>query len=321
MALSDIETIVIVIMENRSFDHMLGYLSLDRILNVEGLRPDRGWQDSVSNVYEGKNYPLFRIKPDSAPCSDPQHDQRSIACQINTAAKGQEAMGGFVKSFKEYSDPVPTDPSGVMGYFDQQSVPAFDFLAKHYCVCDHWFSALPLGTQANRLMAMAGQSLVLDNAGLMLPNQDLVYDWLTKKDIPWRAYQSGDFLPFFSLMPSWLPQIAESLTLSQLGIGGRFRRYTQLESDWHSDEVPPNVIFIEPEYTDGPHSSPNDDHAPTGIEPGQAFIADIYRVLTSNPARFCSPNCSAHAKCTGFRSRGKEDGDRPSSVSAATGLG
>jgi phospholipase C len=284
MALSDIETIVIVIMENRSFDHMLGYLSLDGILPVEGLKTAPAWQASFANLYDGKSYPLFRIAPGAAPSSDPQHDRHSIACQIDTPAQGR--MGGFVESFKLYSDPVPADPSAVMGYFDARSVPAFDFLARHYCVCDHWFSALPLGTQANRLMAMAGQSSVVDNAPLMLPDQDLVYDWLTRKAISWRAYQSGDFLPFFSLMPSWLPQIAESLTLSQLGVGGRFRRYAQFEADWNSSDPPPQVIFIEPEYTDGPHAEPNDDHAPTGIAPGQAFLADIYRVLTGNPGRW-----------------------------------
>lgn len=284
MSLSDIQTIVIVIMENRSFDHMLGYLSLDEGMSVEGLKNDAAWQASFSNAYAGKSYPLFRIAPGAAPCSDPQHDQGSIACQINTPAAGR--MGGFVESFKRYSDPVPADPSGVMGYFDARSVPAFDFLAKNYCVCDHWFSSLPLGTQANRLMAMAGESLLLDNAELLLPDQDLVYDWLAKQNITWRAYQSGDFLPFFTLMPRWAPQIVEGLTLSQLGGGGRFRRYTQLESDWNSADAPPQVIFIEPEYTDGPHADPNDDHAPTGIAPGQAFLADIYRILTGNPARW-----------------------------------
>ncbi|HEY2009598.1 MAG TPA: alkaline phosphatase family protein [Rhizomicrobium sp.] len=286
MALSDIETIVIVMMENRSFDHMLGYLSLDRVMPVEGLKGDAAWQASFANIYAKKTYPLSRTLPGTPPCSDPQHDQKSIAVQINTPAQGQPAMGGFVESFKTYSDPVPADPSAVMDYFDARSVPAFDFLARNYCVCDHWFSSLPLGTQANRLMAMAGESLVLDNASLLLPDQDLVYDWLTRKNIIWRAYQWGDFLPFFSLMPSWLPQIAESLTLSQMGMGGRFRRYTHLETDWNSADAPPQVIFIEPEYTDGPHAEPNDDHAPTGIAPGQAFLADIYRILTGNPGRW-----------------------------------
>jgi len=288
MALKDIETIVIVIMENRSFDHMLGYLSLDGALGVEGLKSDVAWQSSLQNRYLGNDYPIFRIAPDSVPCSDPQHDQHSIAVQISSApvGPGPTEMGGFVESYVRFSNPVPTDPGAVMGYFDAGSAPTFDFFAKNYCVCDHWFASLPLGTQANRLMAMAGYSLLIDNAGVMLPEEDLVYDWLTRNNITWRAYQSGDFLPFFTLMPAWLPEIATSLTLDQLAGGGRFRRYTSLAADWNADAPMPSVIFIEPEYTDGPNTSPNDDHAPTGIAPGQAFLADIYRTLTSNPARW-----------------------------------
>jgi phospholipase C len=48
----------------------------------------------------------------------------------------------------------------------------------------------------------------------------------------------------------------------------------------------PSVIFIEPEYGDGPHNDPNDDHPPTGVAKGQAFLADIYATLISNPARW-----------------------------------
>lgn len=50
------------------------------------------------------------------------------------------------------------------------SLPAFDLFGRHYRVCDHWFaSSLLLGTQASRLMAMAGESELLDNAGVLLP--------------------------------------------------------------------------------------------------------------------------------------------------------
>ena len=48
----------------------------------------------------------------------------------------------------------------------------------------------------------------------------------------------------------------------------------------------PSVIFVEPEYTDGPHLAPNDDHPPTGIGKGQAFLADLYNVLAANPTRW-----------------------------------
>jgi phospholipase C len=286
MALADIDTVVIVIMENRSFDHMLGYLSLRGDKTVEGLRNAEAWLNSVANLYRGAPYKPFAIDPRAPPCSDPQHNRESIALQIATPASGLATMGGFVESYARFSDPVPQDPKAVMGYFDARTLPTFDFWARHYCVCDHWFSALPLGTQANRLMAMAGESQLLDNAPVLLPEQDLVYDWLTAHNITWRAYQSGDFLPFFTLMASWLPEITASLTLSQLGSGGRFRRYTQFRQDWQSKEAAPSVIFVEPEYTDGPHAAPNDDHAPTGVAPGQAFLADLYGVLTSNPARW-----------------------------------
>lgn len=288
MSLSDIETIVIVIMENRSFDHMLGYLSLNGSLPVEGLQSDSDWRSSVSNRYLGTEYPPSPIDPHKNPCSDPQHDRQSIAAQISTppVGPGPKLMGGFVESYAKFSDPKPTDPSAVMGYFDASSVPTFDFFARNYCVCDHWFSALPLGTQANRLMAMAGESLLLDNAGTFLPEQTLVYDWLTDHNISWCVYQSGDFLPFFSLMASWLPEIASQLTLSQMGMDVRFRRYARLKENWLGSDPVPSVIFIEPEYTDGPHLSPNDDHAPTSVQPGQAFLADLYQTLTSNLVRW-----------------------------------
>jgi phospholipase C len=50
----------------------------------------------------------------------------------------------------------------------------------------------------------------------------------------------------------------------------------------------PNVIFIEPEYTDGPHAHPNDDHPPSGVANGQLLVADIYNTLIRNPARWAN---------------------------------
>jgi phospholipase C len=133
---------------------------------------------------------------------------------------------------------------------------------------------------------MSGTSSLVDNAPVFLPDQDLVYTWLTAHQVNWCTYQSGDFLPFFSLMPRWLPEILTSLAASELGMRGRFRRYSQFQDHWLSDDAMPSVIFIEPEYTDGPHSDPNDDHPPTGIAKGQAFLADIYNVLIKKPKRW-----------------------------------
>ncbi|RZF23752.1 phospholipase, partial [Paraburkholderia sp. UYCP14C] len=194
------------------------------------------------------------------------------------SGKADEAGRLSCKSLSRQPEPI----------HDAQTLPAFDFLARHYTICDSWFAPLPSGTQPNRLMAMAGESAISDNVqGLkFIPDQALVYDWLRERGIPWCVYQSGSFFPFFSLMKKWLPEIITSLTLPHDDVGGSFRRYTRFAADWQSNAIMPKVIFIEPEYTDGPNCNPNDDHSPTGVAPGQAFVADVYRTLTSNADRW-----------------------------------
>ncbi len=284
MALADIDTIIVVIMENRSFDHMLGYLSLPGAgqMTVEGLRGDDAWLAAHANLQGAVAYRSERLERTVQAFAD--HGRAAIAVQIGTPAQGGGPMGGFVKSYVEDTQPTPPDPRRVMGYYDAGAAPVFDFFARNFAVCDHWFAALPCGTQPNRLMAMAGESRLADNAGLLLPDQYLVYDWLSDHAVSWCAYQWGGFFPFFSLNSRFLPKILTSLTLTPGG--GRFRRYSHFAAQWASDEDLPRVIFIEPEYGDGPHSDPNDDHPPTGISNGQAFLADIYTTLISNPARW-----------------------------------
>jgi phospholipase C len=239
MALGDIDTIVIVILENRSFDHTLGYLSLQAAnppMPLEGLRDDAAWRDRFVNFYQATPYPLHRLGADVQTIDDPPHEQATIAMQIGTPPRpgSPDQMGGFVVSYMT-RQPAPADRSLVMGYYDGESVPIFDFFARNFVVCDHWFSALPTGTQANRLMAMSGESSIVDNAPVFLPDQDLVYDWLTAHHVTWCAYQWGSFFPFFTLMPRWASEIATSLTLSDFGGRGRFRRYSRFREHWEGE--------------------------------------------------------------------------------------
>src|SRR5665647_2298116 len=88
MALDDIETFVIVMLENRSFDHVCGYLSLpeaDPPMDVEGLRADKAWQDQYRNDdLDGTPISIHRLKPDEQNFIDPPHEDTNIATQINT---------------------------------------------------------------------------------------------------------------------------------------------------------------------------------------------------------------------------------------------
>jgi phospholipase C len=298
VALQDIEHIVFCMLENRSFDHMLGYLSLSTTPGQkapDGLKQDAGWLHSYTNLADGKPYALKWLNPVQV-VDDPPHDLKSIDHQVKTPAAERPQMGGFVQAYVDKQrqpdaqgrpKPPLKDAGAVMGYYDKVAVPSFDFFATHYCICDRWFAALPLGTQPNRLMAMAGESKLDENkGGFPIPYQKLVYEWLHEHGIRWCVYQKGSFLPFFTLMKQWIGQIVGDLTLSEFGIKTHFRRFHRFRHDWMTADQVPQVIFVEPEYGDGPHIEPCDDHPPTGVARGQALLHDLYDALISNPARW-----------------------------------
>jgi len=80
MSLADIDTIVIVIMENRSFDHMLGYLNLPGSEQIpsEGLQSDPAWTAAIANVEAGVTYRPHLLAPEVQTIADPLHTQESI---------------------------------------------------------------------------------------------------------------------------------------------------------------------------------------------------------------------------------------------------
>jgi phospholipase C len=278
--LSLIKTIVVVMMENRSFDNLLGYLCLDphNRKDVEGLGSSPEWQDKVASVYNGINYrPFLLTDPYDVIDADPPHERDPIATQMGTSVNGTFPMNGFVTNYASAKGATPLIAGSqppVMGYFTAEQAPVIDFFAQNFAICDHWFSALPAGTQPNRLMAMSGFSDIDVNHHL-LPNQDLVYDWLTRNGIRWRVYHED--LPFFAMTPRWIPDI-----LAEEHIRPLAQFYDDVENE-PPDELP-QVIFIEPTYTDAPHIGPSsDDHAPSAIKGGQKFLLEAYRSMVRFP--------------------------------------
>ena len=279
MPLDAVKTIVVLMQENRSFDHMLGYLSLPpwNRADVDGLSNDPAWLARFANTNSGRSYSPFRLpNPEAMLPGDPNHDRYHIATQIGApTAAGAYPMTGFVDSCPTI-DPITGQPM-VMGYFNAEDLPTTHFFAQNFAICDKWFSSIPASTQPNRLMSMAGETTI-DNNKDIIPLQKLVYDWLEDRKVRWRVYH--DSVPFFALMPDWIPWIL---------LDHNFRDFSRLFSDIQneSDATFPQVIFIEPRFTDAPHIEvPCDDHAPSAISPGQAFMSQVYSALTSNKERW-----------------------------------
>jgi phospholipase C len=275
--LNDIKTVVIVLMENRSFDHMLGYLSLppyDRA-DVEGQSTDPAWLAKFANSDGGQLFQAFHNDDPYylPPGFDPPHQRDDVANHLGSLSNGLFPMNGFVSAIPPKVSTNPNHRRLVMGYYGAGEAPVNHFFANNFTFCDHWFCAVPSGTQANRLMAMSGSTVVESNK-TPLPYQSLIYDWLDERKITWRVYSQG--LPFFTMMLRWVPRILA---------GENFRPFSSLKSDLESTPPAklPQVIFVEPTYGDCPHFGHwTDDHAPSGISNGQEFLMQVYNAVTSS---------------------------------------
>jgi len=275
--LSKIKTIVIVMMENRSFDHMLGYLSLAPFNrgDVDGQSLDPDWLKKFTNFDSGQAIqPFHSNDPHTMPDDfDPPHERSNIAAQIDPRQDDSFPLNGFVSAIPPKISCDPAVRKLVLSYFGASEAPMNDFFAKNFTICDRWFCSLPAGTQPNRLMSMSGFSMI-DVNQTPLPDQELVYDWLNARKVSWRVYHQE--IPFFALMPKWLPSILFS---------DKFRCFEDMESDLRNTPPSqlPQVIFVEPTYQDAPHTGTStDDHAPAGISDGQEFLMQVYKAVTAS---------------------------------------
>lgn len=277
--LEKIKTIIVVMMENRSFDHMLGYRSLPPFnKDVDGQRNDLEWQKRSTNIdNDGQQVqPFHHQDPYSLPAEfDPPHQRSDVTKHLGELKESLYAMDGFMRAIPPKVSANPEVRRLVMSYFTDKEAPMTEFLANNFTICDRWFSSLPSGTQANRLMAMSGIS-VIDSNKFPLPKQELVYDWLDRNKIRWCVYHQG--IPFFTMMPKWVPRILGS---------DNFRPFSQFQSHMSnlSPAERPQVVFVEPAYGDCPHLGRcTDDHAPSGISDGQEFLMQVYNAVTASQA-------------------------------------
>jgi len=275
-----VDTVVMVMLENRSFDHMLGHMSYrqyDVGRRVEGLTDPLN-REEYWNLYAGQPYYPFEMRDGVLP-SDLPHDRDEIAQQIGySPVSGRCTMRGFVEAYYAKTTVNWSRTPEPMGFYPPGEVPITAFLANNFAVCDQWFSPLPTSTLPNRLMAWTGSSRV-DHTGMLFPSCGPTFlDWLSQRGVRWRVYHDG--LSFFAL-------------LGEFGkiFGPDFRRFEELARDVANEPAAtfPQVILIEPSYADAPHLGtdlPNDNHPPLPVRPGEQFLGIIYQALTVNPARW-----------------------------------
>ena len=266
----EIDHIVVLMMENRSFDHMLGYRAAAHP-EVSGL------SGNESNPYS--NGPPYRVHhlTQTAGIRSPRHDHSDTLLQIDGGA-----MTGFVENYATRSN----NPQLVMGYYDQRELPVYEFLANNYAICDRWHSAHPGATQCNRFATLTGRTPELENFELdddRLGYYDgySVLDYLSEIDVDW-VYAEGNvaFLRMFDGYRIDIDHVIPYRDDFDQGIEDTFEERV-LAGDL------PSVSIIDPRYIDVPPAwDANDDLPPADVCRGQELVGHLYALLTRNRAKW-----------------------------------
>jgi phospholipase C len=265
-----IKHVVFLLLENHSFDQMLGcmqkvYPELDGI--DDALRAERGNRDDTGQIY----YPEPTTERQMA--LDPRHEHEYVVEQLTNG------NSGFVQDFvRSYPKSSAADRQQIMSYYPLGFLPALHGLAQEFTICDHWFASVPGPTWPNRFFALSGTASgnIEMPDGLEHPDlrnalfdqrQLTIFDRLNERGKSWKIY--------FHDFPC-------SLLLRNLREPHNLARYQTVNhffEDVQDAESFPEFCFIEPKYFGAEQS---DGHPPHNIMRTERLIALIYSALRTN---------------------------------------
>ena len=270
-----IDHVVVLMLENRSFDSMLGRL-------YPGHPTYRGLTLNERNVYAGTTYPVWNGTgmPPAIACT-PKPDPGENFTDMDEQLFGEPPrpatpdMSGFAANYAKQkpSRDGPFLPANVMHYFSPEQVPVISQLAKAFGVCDQWYAPAPCQTWPNRFFAHTGTSLgYVDNHTFPIPfKAPSIFRQLQDHGKTWRVY--------FHDMP-------QSALLRDLWLYAlfHFKRFEYFLADAYTGSLP-NYSFIEPRYFSNLFTNqlPNDEHPPHDVVFGEQLIAQVYNAVRSSP--------------------------------------
>jgi phospholipase C len=155
----DIQHVVVLMLENRSFDSMLGTL-YPKSPGFDGLS---GAERNIWHKPDGTEVPFQvwkspDVTPQSAciPTPDPGESFTDIHVQLYGLTPG-EAMSGFVDNYmRQPAAEAAYDPKAPMHYYVSDELPVMSLLAREFGVSDRWFAPAPCQTWPNRFFAHTG---------------------------------------------------------------------------------------------------------------------------------------------------------------------
>jgi phospholipase C len=288
------EKIVVLMMENRSFDHYFGHLSLPKELGGEGRKDVDGLTGNEVNYLvrpgsDGRE--AFRpFRATGSKLGEIVHSWEACHGQFNNGANDgfiQEHFNDIALGKDGECKKICAGIGDPMAYYGRTDTPVFHELFDNYAICDRWFAsvmgptwpnraylhaATSTGHKENRRMSTDSEPETPSSARTMW--HELKDKCLSAKnyyvDLSWSL---GGFGVFNSVPKA--PVFRQGRP-----IGPREGAPVVTVSFEEACErgTLPTVSMIDPAYI----FAPNDDHPPHDIKSGQAFVSAIYKMLTKN---------------------------------------
>jgi phospholipase C len=272
--LDNLKHVVVLMMENRSFDHMLGALHAEDA-RINGLAGNETNPDTANEPAQVAPQAEFQSQLDP----DPDHSFPAVQKQLFFGTPGPPAvaaMQGFVQSYWDQQHNVAHSHK-IMYCFAPGKLPVLHTLAQSYAVFNGWFSSIPGPTVCNRAFAHYGTSF-----GQV--NLDIFYVKDASESIYERMLAAGRTTKLYYFDPSSSTQEVVNLLKNQPQIFGTYQQFLE---DCKNNALP-DYSFVEPNYSDHPGDDggellASDQHPDHDVQAGEVFIASIYDAIRQNP--------------------------------------
>jgi phospholipase C len=284
--LSEIQHIVLLMLENRSFDHMLGLLYSAEGNVSPGGQPFEGLTGSESNPDStGKAVKAFPIPAATAltyfmPGADPGEGYTATNAQLFGAEQPSTAAAtnhGFVTNFEAtlaWESRTPgwkplagTQATDIMGMYTPALLPVLSGLARGFAVCDQWYASAPTETLPNRAFVAAATSQGHMDDKTTSFTAPTIFGLLTQHSRTWRIY-GYDSTP--------LTRLTFSDTAS--APAANFGLFADFRSDAAAGTLPA-YAFLEPDFS----AKGNSQHPNYDVAAGEQLIHDVYYALRGGP--------------------------------------
>ncbi|KRH07322.2 hypothetical protein GLYMA_16G081200v4 [Glycine max] len=272
-----IKTIVVLVQENRSFDHMLGWMkSLNR--EIDGVT---GLESNQVSTFDPNSNRVYFGDQSGFEEPDPGHTVEDVYEQVfgepwsesSAANKLSPRMKGFAQNSAKQKKGSTAET--VMNGYKPDLLPVYKELVKEFAVCDRWFASVPGPTQPNRLYVHSATS-----HGLTTQDTKKLIGGLPQKTI----FDSLDENGFsFGIYYQYPPSTLFFRNLRKLKYIDNFHQFDLKFKKQCKEGKLPNYVVIEQRYFDLLSLPANDDHPSHDVAEGQKFVKEVYEALRASP--------------------------------------